>query len=127
LLDSVPRAQPALAEAQQISSKVAKVGFDWPDVAQVLEKLHEELAEIAEARTTAPEKLEEEIGDLLFVVVNLARHSQVDAEQALRRANAKFRARFAQVESGLAARGLPLGEASLEQLEELWQEAKRSR
>jgi MazG family protein len=127
LLDSVPRAQPALAEAQQISSKVAKVNFDWPDVAQVLEKLHEELAEIAEARATAPERLEEEIGDLLFVVVNLARHSQVDAEQALRRANAKFRARFAQVESGLAARGLPLGEASLEQLEELWQEAKRSR
>jgi MazG family protein len=126
LLDGVSRSQPALAEAQQISAKVAKVGFDWPDVAQVIEKLHEELAEIADARENAPEKLEEEIGDLLFVVVNLARHSTVDAEQALRRANAKFRARFARVESGLTAQGIPLGKATLEQMEALWQEAKRT-
>jgi MazG family protein len=125
LLDSVPRSQPALAEAQQISSKVAKVGFDWPGVVQVVEKLHEELAEIAEARETAPEKLEEEIGDLLFVVVNLARHSGVDAEQALRRANAKFRTRFAHVESRLQEQKKPLGEATLDQMEALWQEAKR--
>ena len=126
LLDSVPRSQPALAEAQQISGKVAKVGFDWPGVEQVLEKLHEELGEIAEARETAPHKLEEEIGDLLFVVVNLARHSKVDAEQSLRRANAKFRQRFGYVESRLGEQGPPLGEATLEQMEALWQEAKRS-
>jgi MazG family protein len=127
LLESVPRSAPALVEAQQISSKVAKVGFDWPDVGQVLEKLHEELAEIADARAQAPEKLEEEIGDLLFVVVNLARHSKVDAEQSLRRANAKFRERFAHVESRLAENGSKLGEATLEEMENLWQEAKQHR
>jgi MazG family protein len=127
LLDGVPRSQPALAEAQQISAKVAKVGFDWPDVSQVIAKLHEELAEIDEARAAAPEKLEEEIGDLLFVVVNLARHSKVDAEQALRLANRKFRRRFAHVESGLRSQGIPLGEATLDQMEALWQEAKRAR
>lgn len=126
LLDGVPRAQPALAEAQQISSKVAKVGFDWPDTEQVLDKLHEELAEIDEARRSAPEKVEEEIGDLLFVVVNLARHLKVDSEQALRRANAKFRARFAHVETRLAGQGTALGDAPLERMEELWQEAKQS-
>jgi MazG family protein len=122
LLDSVPRAQPALSEAQQITVKVAKVGFDWPDTEQVYAKLDEELRELRESRDA--DHAEEELGDVLFVAVNLARFYKVDAEQALRRANAKFRRRFAQVESGLAADGVPLGQATLEQMEAKWQAAK---
>ncbi len=95
-MDSVPRKLPALVEAQQISSKAAAVGFDWEEPDQVLDKLHEELRELAEARETGtPAELEGEIGDLLFVLVNLARFFKVDPEQALRKTNAKFRQRFA--------------------------------
>jgi MazG family protein len=126
LLDSVPRSLPALMEAQQISSKVARVGFDWPDVEQVIEKLHEELREIEGARTGASlEKVEEEIGDLLFVVVNLARHLKVDPEQALRKSNRKFRRRFGHVEERVNLSGKQLGEVPLQELEAHWQEAKR--
>jgi len=125
LLDSVPRAMPALVEAQQISSRAAGVGFDWENADQVIEKLDEELAELAEARRQAslPE-LEDEIGDLLFVLVNLARFVKVDPEQALRKTNAKFRARFAHIERELAARGQKLQDATLAEMEELWQQAK---
>ena len=125
LLDAVPRNQPALVEAQQISSKVAKVGFEWPDVSQVFDKLDEETAELRRAAT--PEEREEEIGDLLFVAVNLARWMKVDAEQALRKANRKFRERFRQVEAALDSDGVSLGEATLEQMEEKWQQAKQPR
>jgi len=125
LLDRVPRSQPALAEAAQISSKVARVGFDWENVDQVIEKLHEELDELRRARQQAsPEKLEEEVGDLLFVIVNIARHLKVDPEQALRKTNAKFRERFAYIEQQLARQGKSLEEASLDEMESLWQEAK---
>jgi MazG family protein len=125
LLEGVPRTLPALVEAQQIAQKVAKVGFDWPNIEEVFAKLEEELGELHEARSTkSPEKIEEEMGDLLFVIVNLARFLSVDAEQALRKANAKFRQRFAHVESSLSERGKPLEEASLEEMEALWQEAK---
>ncbi len=125
LLSSVPRALPALAEAQDIGSKVAKVGFDWPEVEQVYDKLSEEIHEVREANDAAHR--EEEIGDLLFVAVNLARHLKVDAEQALRKANAKFRKRFEFVENSLAADGIPLGTATLEQMEGKWLEAKQAK
>jgi MazG family protein len=123
MLDAVPRALPALAEAQQISAKVAKQGFDWPTVDEVLGKLREELDELAAA--TAHRHREEELGDILFVIVNLARKLDVDAELALRSANAKFRRRFGHVESALAAEGRPVGEATLDEMESKWQEAKR--
>ncbi|MBV9768175.1 MAG: nucleoside triphosphate pyrophosphohydrolase [Bryobacterales bacterium] len=119
-LDSVPRILPALVEAQQISSKAAAVGFDWANLEQVLEKLDEELLELTEARKNgAPAELESEIGDLLFVLVNLARFVKVDPEQALRKTNSKFRKRFAFVEGRAALPG-----ATLDQMEALWQEAK---
>src|SRR6185436_14266706 len=91
LLGSVPRSLPALVEAQQISSRAAGVGFDWENPEQVIEKLHEELAEFDEARRKrSQEELAGELGDMLFVLVNLARFVKVDPEQALRKTNAKF-------------------------------------
>jgi MazG family protein len=126
LLAGVPRALPALVEAQQISSRAAKAGFDWENPDQVLEKLHEELAEIDEARRNArSEEIEGEIGDLLFVVVNLARFFKVDPEQALRKSNAKFRERFAHIERRLSERGKTLAESTIDEMESLWQEAKK--
>jgi len=128
LLDSISAKQPALAEAMLISKKAAAAGFDWETPEQVLAKLDEELRELAEARRAGDaKKLEGEIGDLLFVVVNLARFLKVDAEQALRATNAKFRRRFAHVEKGIGERGKKLEDASLDEMEALWQEAKRSR
>ncbi len=126
LLADVPRALPALVEAQQIASRAAAVGFDWSNAAQVLEKLHEELAEFAEAQSSASrEALEDEMGDLLFVLVNLARFVQVDPEQALRRANAKFRRRFGFIERELALDGRTPRESNIDEMEALWQQAKR--
>jgi MazG family protein len=126
LLGGVPRALPALVEAQQISSRAAGVGFDWENPEQVLEKLHEELAEFAQARRGgAPAQLEDEMGDLLFVLVNLARFVKVDPEQALRKTNAKFRERFGYIERKLAGRGRQPAESTIEEMESLWQEAKR--
>lgn len=126
LLHGVPRALPALVEAQQITSRAAGVGFDWENPEQVLAKLHEELAEFDEARKGAePAELEDELGDLLFVLVNLARFVKVDPEQALRRTNAKFRRRFGYIERKLAERGKTLADSNLEEMEALWQEAKR--
>ena len=125
LLDGVPRVQPALMEAQQLTSKASTVGFDWENAGQVLGKLEEELEELAEARREGSfEKVHEEIGDLLFVLVNLARLLKVDAEQALRGTNAKFRGRFGYLERKLAEQGKPLDEASLEEMDKLWGEAK---
>jgi MazG family protein len=132
LLASVPRSVPALMEARQISSRAANAGFDWSNVEQVLEKLNEELAELAGARKAlsqgAPgsqEELQDEIGDLLFVIVNVARFLKVDPEQALRGTNSKFRRRFDFVEKGLEAQGKSLKESTVEEMESLWQEAKR--
>jgi MazG family protein len=126
LLSGVPRALPALVEAQQISSRAAAVGFDWENPEQVLDKLHEELAEFAEARRIASQdSLEDEMGDLLFVLVNLARFAKVDPEQALRRTNAKFRSRWNHIETTLAAQGRTPKEATIAEMETLWQEAKR--
>lgn len=120
ILGSVSRHLPALAEAQQLSSKAAAVGFDWEHAGQVIDKLHEELAEIETAREGGDSAaIEDEVGDLLFVIVNLARFLKVDPEQALRKTNAKFRRRFAHVENNATLPG-----ASLEQMEALWQQAK---
>jgi MazG family protein len=122
LLDAVPRALPALVEAEQITSRAAGKGFDWTGTDQVLEKLHEELGELARAAT--PSETEDELGDLLFTVVNLARHLKVDPEQALRRSNAKFRHRFGHVERELGAAGATWEETPLAEMERLWQQAK---
>lgn len=120
ILASVPRNLPALVEAQQISSKVAHVGFDWENTDQVVAKLHEELDELAEARKSeSREEQENEIGDILFALVNVARHLKIDPEQALRKSNAKFRRRFAHVEGNANLPG-----ATLDEMEALWQEAK---
>ena len=126
LLDTVPRALPALVEAQQITSRAAGAGFDWENPEQVLAKLSEELAEFDQARKNAsPEELEDELGDLLFVIVNLARFVKVDPEQALRRTNAKFRARFGYIERSLSGQRRQLSGTTIEELEALWQEAKK--
>jgi MazG family protein len=132
LLSGVPRSLPALMEARQIAGRAAGAGFDWNNVDQVLEKLREELAELEGARQAlsqerpgSQEALQDEIGDLLFVIVNIARFLKVDPEQALRGTNAKFRRRFAHVEQGLEAQGKSPKEATIEEMEALWQEAKR--
>jgi len=125
LLAGVPRSLPALVEAQKIAAKAAGVGFDWENVEQVFDKLHEELAEIDGARSSGnPAKIEDEIGDLLFVVVNIARFLKVDPEQALRKTNSKFRRRFTHVEEALAADGKTPQQASVDEMEALWQAAK---
>ncbi len=98
LLDDVPRALPALLRAEKLQKRAASVGFDWDSAAKVLEKIAEEAREVVEARDTKPEKLEEEIGDLLFVVANLARHLKIDPEKALHTTNAKFIRRFKAIE-----------------------------
>jgi MazG family protein len=120
LLGGVPRNLPALVEAERLTVKAAGVGFDWQNAEQVIDKLHEELDELAEARmNAAPAEIEDELGDLLFVVVNLSRFLKVDPEQALRKANAKFRRRFGYIEKNTTLPG-----ATLEEMEALWQEAK---
>ncbi|MGA2038301.1 MAG: nucleoside triphosphate pyrophosphohydrolase [Bryobacteraceae bacterium] len=125
LLAGVPRILPALVEAQQMTARAAQVGFDWENPEQVLDKLREELGEFAEARRGGSQaELEGEMGDLLFVLVNLARFVKVDPEQALRATNAKFRQRFGYIERKLAERGKTPGDATIEEMEALWQEAK---
>lgn len=122
LLESVPRNLPALVEAQRITAKAAGVGFDWSDSSQVIGKLHEELSEFEAAQQSGSQaELEGELGDLLFVLVNLARFAKVDPEQALRKSNSKFRRRFGHVEKNATLPG-----ASLDEMEALWQEAKRT-
>ncbi len=122
LLEGVSRSVPALVEAQHIASRAAGAGFDWENVDQVYDKLDEEIAELHAAQS--PSEIEGEIGDLLFVIVNLARFLKVDPEQSLRKTNAKFRRRFKHVEDGLAAQGKSLREATIGEMEALWQSAK---
>jgi MazG family protein len=125
LLSSVTRAMPALVEAQQITSRASRAGFDWDEIGGVLEKLDEERKEFAEACERGDQdQIEDELGDLLFVMVNLARFVKVDPEQALRRTNAKFRQRFAHVERRLSAQGKTVAGTPIDELEALWQEAK---
>jgi len=129
VLEGIPSKMPALHEAHQISARVARVGFDWPDVEGVFEKLQEEVREVrdvisSESGENRHERLEDEIGDLLFVIVNLARHLKVDSESALKRANRKFKRRFQFMESELAQQGKSLDTTSLSEMESLWQKAK---
>jgi ATP diphosphatase len=125
LLSSVKAGLPALTRAMELQRMASTVGFDWNDPRAVLNKIREEADEIEAAldRNDAKE-LADETGDLLFAVVNLARHAKVDPEIALRRTNAKFERRFAYIERALAAQGRTLGEATLDEMDELWNEAK---
>jgi nucleoside triphosphate diphosphatase len=124
-LDGVPLALPALSRALKLQGRAGKVGFDWNDVRAVLAKLAEEIAEVeAEIADGSPQTLADEVGDLLFAAVNLARHLKVDPESALRGANAKFERRFAHIESRLGERGRTPESASLDEMEQLWTEAK---
>jgi MazG family protein len=127
LLDGIPLAEPALTRARSICSRVAKVGFDWPTPEAVLEKLDEETREVHAAIASGDrDAIEDEIGDMLFVIANLARKLDVDAESALRRANLKFIRRFRSVEARLAEAGLVPADATLDQMEEAWQATKRA-
>ena len=126
-LDGVPVALPALMRAAKILDKAARVGFEWPDTATVVAKLREEVSEVEAELTATPasrDRLEDEIGDVLFVAANLARQVDVDPEQALRRAIAKFGGRFARIEAALAAEGRKPEDATLAEMEALWQAAK---
>jgi tetrapyrrole methylase family protein/MazG family protein len=123
VLDGIPLAMPALARAQTISRKAVRVGFEWPDMDGVLEKLVEEAREVADAET--PQEREAEIGDLLFVTVNLARWLGVDAESALRATNERFIRRFSTLERLARERGQTLTELDINALDQLWEEAKR--
>jgi MazG family protein len=141
LLEGVSTKMPALLEAHKISSKAAHVGFDWPELQGLFEKLSEETRELEEHlqavpagagkpgdRAKIPEEaragIEEEVGDLFFVLVNIARHLAVDPESALRKTNRKFRRRFGWVEEQLRGQGRSLEESTLEEMETLWQRAK---
>ena len=147
LLDGVSAKLPALMEAHQLSTKAARVGFDWQRIEDIFDKLHEEIEELraairehrnarsegeadlsaGDARAEADDvAVREELGDVLFAVTNIARHLQVEPEAALKLTNRKFRRRFRHVERGLKGRGRELGSATLDEMEALWQEAKRS-
>ena len=136
-LSGVPQAMPALTRAVKLQNKAAKVGFDWPSLAPVLAKMREELAELDEALTEASSEaglidqkpandVREEFGDLLFVMANVARHLDIDPEHSLREANAKFERRFRGIEHKLTARGRDIANATLEEMDAIWDEVKRT-
>lgn len=138
-LDGIPGSLPALQRATRLQSKAARVGFDWNDVAPVLAKIREEIDELEEemqahgAHTSTPDgdathdraRMEGELGDLLFAIVNLARFLQVDAEQALQRTNRKFLQRFLYIEKILRERGKEPSDSTLEEMDSIWEQAKR--
>ena len=129
VLDDVPTALPALTRAIKLQNKAAKVGFDWPSLAPVFDKLNEEIAELEAAIAASKDQpdraaIEEEFGDLLFVVANVARHLKLDPEAALRAANEKFSRRFRYIEAQLAARGSSPAQSDLTEMDALWDEAK---
>jgi MazG family protein len=126
ILDDVPVHFPALLEGQKLTKKAAKVGFDWEDVSQIYEKLNEEIDELNVAiGEDSQTHIEEELGDILFVVLNLARKLDVDAETALKKTNRKFRKRFGFIEKELKEKGKTLEESNLEEMESLWTQAKK--
>ncbi len=124
ILDDVPVTFPALLEGQKLTKKAAKVRFDWVDTDQIFDKLDEETKELREA-IAKNSNIEEEIGDLLFVVMNLARKLDIDAETALKKTNRKFRERFGFIEKSLKEKGKALEESNLEEMDLLWNEAKK--
>ena len=124
----MPVGLPALTRAAKLTSRAARVGFDWPDAAAVLAKLDEEVAELrAELPGADPERLADEVGDLLFVLANLARKLDLDPEACLRRANQKFSNWFNAIEQGAVLEGKTLAEMSLERMEILWQKIKHNK
>ncbi|MFM8876047.1 MAG: nucleoside triphosphate pyrophosphohydrolase, partial [Anaerolineae bacterium] len=123
ILDGVPAALPALNQAQEYQDRAARVGFDWPEIEDVLDKVREEIEEVKTAEN--PEQVKAELGDLFFVLVNLSRWRGVDAESALREANLKFKRRFAYVEKNAKTQGKNLSDMSLEEMDSFWNEAKR--
>jgi MazG family protein len=123
MLDGVPLALPALSQAQEYQDRAARVGFDWPVIDDVLDKVAEEMQEVKEAKTDF--ELADEIGDLFFVLVNFARWKKVDAESALRGANMKFKKRFGYIETNAKAQGRNLSDMKLEEMDALWNEAKK--
>ena len=127
VLAGVPTSLPSLTRAWKLQAKASSVGFDWNDARLVLDKVREETAEIEEALAGGDKAaIQEEIGDLLFVIANLARHVDADPETCLKAANAKFERRFAGIEQALEQQGREPRQASLEELEELWQQVKRA-
>jgi ATP diphosphatase len=125
VLDGVAIGLPALLRAVKLQKRAARVGFDWPEIGMVLDKITEEAREVAEARDTlGQDELREEIGDLLFVVANLARHLDVEPEEALRHANAKFERRFKGIEHRLAVDGKTPEQSDLEEMDALWEAEK---
>ena len=126
VLGQVPKAFPALMEAQKLQDRAARVGFDWPSLGRVLDKLDEEIGELKAALADQDRAHSgEELGDVLFVLANVARHLDLDAEGVLRAGNLKFRRRFGYIERRLAERGLPVEGTDLAELERLWEAAKR--
>ncbi|MBC8345788.1 MAG: nucleoside triphosphate pyrophosphohydrolase [Candidatus Marinimicrobia bacterium] len=124
-LDGVPVNLPALIRAQRLQQKASYAGFDWDKVEQVWDKIHEEILELKEAQSSRVKNhIEEEIGDVLFSIVNLARFLDIPAEDALRKTNKKFTTRFSQVEEGIKAQGKELEDATLEEMDAIWNEAK---
>ena len=125
VLDGVPRDAPALQRAERLTEKASRIGFDWPDVSGVRDKLKEELGELDEAMASQDKAaLEHELGDVFFALANLARHLHIAPEDAVRAANRRFTTRFHVVEKGLEAQGVAFGEASLDQMNVLWDQAK---
>lgn len=127
VLDDIPAALPALTRATKLQKRASRAGFDWEDHEGVLQHLQSELVELTEARQRGDQQqVEEEFGDLLFCMVNLARHWQIDAEKSLREANRKFERRFRYIENGLQQNGSSVTEATLETMDALWEEAKQN-
>lgn len=124
VLAGVPKAMPSLLRAHEIGSRVAAVGFDWPDTTGVVDKIDEEVRELREAVTESPARAAEELGDLLFSIANLARKLHIEPEAALRAANNKFSDRFAAVEADLEARGSSVHAATTDEMEAAWQRIK---
>jgi MazG family protein len=125
LLDGIPRSLPALSRAQKLAGRAARVGFDWTRAQEVFGKIDEELDELKEAASSgSADEIREELGDLLFVIVNCARHLNVNGEAALNETSDKFERRFRHIEQQMRLRGKALENASLGEMDELWDEAK---
>ena len=127
ILDDLPRALPAMERARKLQKRAAQVGFDWVEIAPVLEKLKEEVAEFEEALARGDlERMSDELGDVLFATINLARHSKIEPEVALRSTNQRFETRFKWIEAALSQQDKVFKDANLEELDALWDQAKKT-